>query len=101
MVLDQVLVQAHVLLLGQNGVVGLEVVLGQQFLIAESTVVSTREGLVQGKWETDATPWMSRSGFSRQRSSKLPLEAMVQMRGGVLGVEERRAGQTEMKWGGR
>ena len=72
-VLEQLLVEAHVLFLGQDGVVGLQAVLLEEGGIAASSAIE-QCGAGDG---THPSPWMSSRGFSRQKSSKLPVEAIV------------------------
>lgn len=105
-VLDQVVVKAEVLLLGEDSVVGLETVLLQELLISATCqfqlimslicqlsalcivglrpnvptvplVVQSTPAPRKNICATYPTPWMSRSGFSKQRSSKFPLAAIV------------------------
>lgn len=77
-VLDELLVETHVLLLGQNGIVGLETVLLEQLSISDRP--SAKLGGVFVVWYFGSTypcPWISSSGFSRHSSSKGPSEAMI------------------------
>lgn len=76
-VLDQVLVEAEVLLLGEDGVVCLEAILFKQLLVAAGVAVVSVSACscqlcANAAEETYPTPWMSRRGFSRASSSKFP-----------------------------
>jgi hypothetical protein len=96
-VLDQVFIQSHVLLFGQNGIVGLEAILGQQFLVAESAVVSTG-----GRLERSA-PLTQRPGCpeagSPDRGARSCLGMPCYRRGGEF-EGMRRGGGGERWWSG-
>jgi hypothetical protein len=71
-----------VLFFGEDGVVGFEGVFVEEGLVSVNGELPhyqyfcvSETAIVGG--DTYATPWMSSSGFSRHRSSKLPVVAMV------------------------
>lgn len=67
-VLDKLFVQACVLVLGQDGIVGLQAILLKQGLVSD-VAVSTCFRNPLAAIETCPLPWISRRGFSRQRRS--------------------------------
>lgn len=96
-VLEQILVKSHMLLLGKDRIVCLQVILLEKLLVSVCQRISTMplwcsilpircntielQLLALGSSiigvVTYATAWMSSSGFSKQRSSKLPFAAIV------------------------
>lgn len=73
-VLNQVLVETHVLLgIGKDRIVGLQAILVEESLVTTSCQQSSLRclaiSLLNGMQLTYPTPWISRSGFSRQSSS--------------------------------
>lgn len=71
-VLEKVLIETHVLGLGEDGVVGLQSVLLKKSSISVY-VVSGAAGLESFTADAYPTAWMSRRGFSRHKSSYLPI----------------------------
>jgi hypothetical protein len=75
-VLDQVFVEAGMLLLGEDGIVSLELVLREQLLVAAGTASVSHRSCQFASIAAEGTyptPWMSRRGFSSASSSKFPL----------------------------
>lgn len=71
---EEVFVETHVLLLGENGIVGLEAILVEQSLVTGELVSACKdcEGC-DARNETYPTAWISRRGFSKHKISYFPM----------------------------